>query len=126
MKTRLVSLKSRLVVLCWCCGLLFVVVSSGAGSIRTATAQPQQRSSDHRNTNLRHRRRRRTKTNTTMTTLIPKSSRTTRQLIVGGRRAIRSEYPQSMVFLSDRLDNLSCGGTLISPTIVYVLLCYRM
>lgn len=40
----------------------------------------------------------------------------TRSLIVGGRDALN--YPRSVVFLSDRLDDLSCGGSLISPTIV--------
>lgn len=39
-----------------------------------------------------------------------------RSLIVGGRMA--SDFPQSVVFLSDRVDALQCGGTLISPTVV--------
>ena len=41
---------------------------------------------------------------------------TTRSLIVGGTDAVH--YPRSIVFLSDRMDDLSCGGSLISPTIV--------
>ena len=129
MTTRLVRRNSsRRVFRCWCYGLLFVVVSFGAGATtRTAIAQQSQlRSLDRQHTtHLRHPRPRPRTTNTTTATILPKSSSTTRQLIVGGRRAIRSEYPQSMVFLSDRLDNLSCGGTLISPTIVYVI-CYSI
>ena len=39
-----------------------------------------------------------------------------RSLIVGGNDA--KDYPQSIVFLSDRTDKLQCGGTLISPTVV--------
>mmetsp|Transcript_5654 Transcript_5654/g.6492 ORF Transcript_5654/g.6492 Transcript_5654/m.6492 type:complete len:148 (+) Transcript_5654:141-584(+) len=41
-----------------------------------------------------------------------------RQLIVGGKDATHNQYPKSIVYLSDREDGLSCGGTLISPTIV--------
>jgi secreted trypsin-like serine protease len=41
---------------------------------------------------------------------------TTRSLIIGGRDA--EDYPRSIVFLSDRIDDLQCGGSLISPTIV--------
>ena len=40
----------------------------------------------------------------------------TRSLIIGGKNA--ESYPRSIVFFSDRIDNLQCGGTLISPTIV--------
>ena len=130
MTTRLVRRNSsRRVFRCWCYGLLFVVVSFGAGATtRTAIAQQSQlRSLDRQHTtHLRHPRRRPRRTNNTnTTTTLQEEEGTARQLIVGGRRAIRSEYPQSMVFLSDRLDNLSCGGTLISPTIVYVI-CYSI
>lgn len=37
--------------------------------------------------------------------------------IVGGSDAEASRYPY-MVFLADREDNLACGGTIISPTVV--------
>ena len=37
--------------------------------------------------------------------------------IIGGNNAPIGRYP-SMVFLSDRTDTLSCGGTLVSPTVV--------
>mmetsp|Transcript_33047 Transcript_33047/g.80325 ORF Transcript_33047/g.80325 Transcript_33047/m.80325 type:complete len:572 (+) Transcript_33047:544-2259(+) len=40
-----------------------------------------------------------------------------RELIIGGEDAPVGRYP-SMVYLSDRADSLSCGGTLISPTVV--------
>ena len=40
-----------------------------------------------------------------------------RRTIVGGTPARQNDFP-SVVFLSDREDNLSCGGTLISPTVV--------
>ena len=40
-----------------------------------------------------------------------------RGLIIGGEDAPIGRYP-SMVYLSDRADALSCGGTLISPTVV--------
>ena len=46
------------------------------------------------------------------------SSQDNRNLIIGGKDANVNTYPRSIVFLSDRLDDLSCGGTLISPTIV--------
>ena len=39
-----------------------------------------------------------------------------RSLIIGGDEA--RDFPRSIVFLSDRVDDLQCGGTLISPTIV--------
>lgn len=41
-----------------------------------------------------------------------------RHLIVGGNEANVLHYPKSIVYLSDRMDGLSCGGTLISPTVV--------
>jgi secreted trypsin-like serine protease len=41
---------------------------------------------------------------------------TTRSLIIGGKNA--ENYPRSIVFFSDRVDDLQCGGTLISPTVV--------
>jgi secreted trypsin-like serine protease len=37
--------------------------------------------------------------------------------IIGGRDAIRNRFP-AMVLLSDREMELTCGGTLISPTVV--------
>jgi V8-like Glu-specific endopeptidase len=40
-----------------------------------------------------------------------------RRAIVGGTAADPHRFP-SVVFLSDREDELSCGGTLISPTLV--------
>ena len=40
-----------------------------------------------------------------------------RGLIIGGEDAPIGRYP-SMVYLSDRKDALSCGGTLISPSVV--------
>ncbi|KAG7367516.1 trypsin [Nitzschia inconspicua] len=40
-----------------------------------------------------------------------------RRAIVGGIRADQNRFP-SIVFLSDRNGDLSCGGTLISPTLV--------
>ena len=39
-----------------------------------------------------------------------------RSLIVGGQKA--ADFPRSIVFLSDRVDSLQCGGSLISPTVV--------
>jgi cytoskeletal protein RodZ len=64
-----------------------------------------------------------TKTTTTTTTTSseeeqqPTGSQVHRMAIVGGKAATPNRYP-SIVFLSDREDKLSCGGTLISPTIV--------
>jgi hypothetical protein len=40
-----------------------------------------------------------------------------RKAIVGGISATPNRFP-AVVFLSDREDKLSCGGTLISPTVV--------
>lgn len=47
---------------------------------------------------------------------IEDAEKKSRSLIVGGNPA--REWPLSIVFLSDREDDLSCGGTLISPTVV--------
>jgi secreted trypsin-like serine protease len=46
------------------------------------------------------------------------SAQKNRNLIIGGTDADIKTYPRSIVYLSDRLDDLSCGGTLISPTII--------
>jgi secreted trypsin-like serine protease len=40
-----------------------------------------------------------------------------RKTIVGGENADPNRYP-SVVFLADREDKLSCGATLISPTVL--------
>ena len=40
-----------------------------------------------------------------------------RRTIVGGENADPNRYP-SVVYLADREDNLSCGATLISPTVL--------
>jgi V8-like Glu-specific endopeptidase len=40
-----------------------------------------------------------------------------RRAIVGGENADPNRYP-AVVYLADREDNLSCGATLISPTVL--------
>ena len=47
---------------------------------------------------------------------IENAEENSRSLIVGGSDA--KNFPRSIVFLSDRVDDLQCGGTLISPKVV--------
>lgn len=96
MKSYFVSVSILLIASC--IGLLAIEISG-------ASAELTEEKLDRRRQNLRH-----------GTRIIEDSEENNRSLIVGGNDA--NNFPQSIVFLSDRVDKLQCGGTLISPTVV--------
>jgi hypothetical protein len=65
---------------------------------------------DHYHQQQRHRQRRDLTTSSVFSGLEPQPR------IIGGRDVSVGRYP-AMVYLADRVDSLSCGGTLISPTV---------
>lgn len=84
--------------------------SAAAAVVSATSAATGTTNGDNNNTNKKAEK-------TTQRRLRNEDTQRRRRAIIGGTRADPYRYP-AVVFLADREDGLSCGGTLISPTVV--------